>query len=72
MKNNWLFKLIFAIALSMIIGSCDKDEILKSKNGFPDTAQNLSIFNSKYDDYNSALEPGEYDMYAFVFSLTKV
>lgn len=53
----------------VIISSCNPDNIeLKSKQGFPDKPVNLAIFNSKYDDYNSDISPGEYDMYAFIFS----
>lgn len=68
MKNQILLKLIFAILVSFLFISCEKDDVLESKDGFPETATNLSLINSKYDDYNSDLEPGEYDMYAFVFS----
>ena len=69
MKQPSLFKLIlFTIIFLGIIESCDKDDVLKTNGGFPFPAKNLILFNSEYDDYNSALEPGEYDMFAFVFS----
>ena len=66
LANSFLFFLIV-----FFIISCDKDDdriVLKSTGGFPEIPINLSMFNSKYDDYNSDLEPGVYDMYEFVFS----
>jgi hypothetical protein len=41
---------------------------LDSNGGFPQSPQNLSIFNSVYDDYNSDIEPGMYDLNTFIFS----
>lgn len=68
MRAKNILKLIFVILISGLMGSCDKEEILESKSGFPENATNLSMFNSKYDDYNSDMAPGEYDMYPLIFS----
>lgn len=62
-------RFILAFGIILIMYSCKDDRIfLKSEHGFPDSPTNLSIFNSEYDDYNSKLEPGVYDMYTLVFS----
>ena len=58
---NYLLTLILLFA----INSC-YDE-LKSKGGFPKSATNLSIFNSAYDDYNSAMT-GDGEIGQLVFS----
>ncbi len=68
MRTKKILKLIIAILISGCMGSCDKEEILESKSGFPENATNLSMFNSKYDDYNSDMAPGEYDMFPLIFS----
>ncbi len=62
-------RFILALGLIFLFYGCKEDRIfLKSKHGFPDSPKNLSIFNSEYDDYNSDLEPGVYDINTFVFS----
>lgn len=65
---------VFIVLTLCAIQGCKKNNtlddkiFLTSKNGFPESAKNLSIFNSQYDDYNSDLEPGVYETYAFIFS----
>ena len=59
---NYIFLIVF-------ISGCEKKHLrLESKEGFPEMPMNLSIFNSEYDDYNSDLEPGVYDINTFTFS----
>ena len=64
-KTELFLPLIF---LFVSVLSCSPDIVLKSDHGFPDEPVNLEMFNSKYDDYNSDMAPGEYDMYSFIFS----
>ncbi len=67
-------KYTFLFFSVLLLLSCEKKEdpfkleTLDSKGGFPQIPQNLSIFNSVYDDYNSDIEPGMYDNNTFVFS----
>ena len=64
-----IFTLI--IVYSLLLFNCKKDDeriILKTYGGFPSTPENLTFLNSKYDDYNSAGIPGEYDQYDLFFS----
>lgn len=69
MKNRKTKKSLIAMILLVVITSCNPDDIvLKSEHGFPDKPVNLVLFNSKYDDYNSDIAPGEYDMYPLIFS----
>jgi hypothetical protein len=68
MKRKILLLLISLVLLLNVGCRKEKIDMLKSDGGFPMTATNLSFFNSKYDDYNSDLPPGEYDLYPFVFS----
>ncbi|MFC2138550.1 hypothetical protein ACFLTE_10275 [Bacteroidota bacterium] len=66
-----LVKYFLFFLFIFFLSNCDKDDdriVLESTGGFPETPVNLSMFNSEYDDYNSDLEPGVYDMYEFVFS----
>ena len=64
------FRTAFLILIfTYLVMSCEPEkEILKTEGGFPDTPRNLTIFNSTYDDYNSDLDPGVYDMNTFIFS----
>lgn len=75
--NSWkglLSKqIVFAVLTLLIVYSCSKEDpdvnkVLTSKNGFPEKAENLSLVNSEYDDYNSNLPEGEYDFLALTFS----
>lgn len=69
MSSPNLSATFYIASLVFILSSCSPDDIeLKSDHGFPDNPVNLSMFNSKYDDYNSDIPPGQYDMWALVFS----
>lgn len=69
MNNNKTEIFLILFIIFFVVLSCNRDHIvLKSKHGFPDKPVNLAMFNSKYDDYNSDIAPGVYDMYAFIFS----
>ena len=69
MKNDIIKRILILFISIITVISCSRDDIvLKSEHGFPDKPVNLVMFNSKYDDYNSDIAPGEYDMYPLIFS----
>jgi len=53
--------------------SCKDDDYayLYSKEGFPQTPVNLNFLNTEYDDYNSSMPPGEWNLYPLVFSTNR-
>ncbi len=69
MTNTMTRKSTFQIVLIILLfTSCKKDIILESDHKFPEKPVNLEMVNSKYDDYNSDLPAGEYDMFPLLFS----
>ena len=68
LNSKSAFSFITILSL-FVFNSCNPDDIeFISAHGFPDIPVNLSIFNSKYDDYNSDVPPGQYDMWPLIFS----
>ena len=67
MKN---IRIILFVIISICLTHCEENEriVLKTDGGFPDSPVNLHFLNSEYDDYNSALPPGEYDRFDLFFS----
>ena len=60
LNSKSAFSFITILSL-FVFNSCNPDDIeFISAHGFPDIPVNLSIFNSKYDDYNSDVPPGQY------------
>jgi len=63
---------IMILLSSCLFLTCEKKRVgLETEGGFPESPKNLTIFNSEYDDYNSDLEPGVYDINTFVFSSSR-
>ena len=52
------------LLIGLFLCGCERGDdriILRSEGGFPTYPENLRFLNSEYDDYNSALAPGEYE-----------
>ncbi len=66
-------KIKFILLLFIIIG-CNKEPNhngVYCDGGFPISPSNLTMLNSEYDDYNSDLEEGDYDMFSLIFSTNR-